>query len=200
MKDSPTEQPPGDEGQLVRAVLRGQRESFDILVGRYQRQATATAYRLLGNLDDALEVVQESFLRAYRKLSSLSEPSRFGSWLIRIVVNQSLNLRRGRAVRKTFGLEVSGGQDEEASSASPNRADPAAQTPCELTSADELKDRIAAALDDLPDKQRQALVLFSIQNVPQKEVARILGISVEAVKWHVFSARKKLKERLREYL
>lgn len=200
LKDAAPDGLPTEDGELVRSVLRGDRGAFDILVGRYQRQVTATAYRLLGNLDDALEVAQESFLRAFRKLPGLAEPRRFGPWLVRIAVNQSLNLRRGRALRKTVRLETLVGEDEEASPASPNRQDPHAQSPAELTSADELKRRIADALDELPETQRQALVLFSIEKMPQKDVAKILGLSVEAVKWHVFSARKKLKERLREYL
>ncbi|MFH1748499.1 MAG: sigma factor, partial [Planctomycetota bacterium] len=88
---------PSDE-ELVQLTCAGQRDAFDPLVERYQRRATAVAYRLLGNLHDALEVCQEAFVRAYRHLHSLEDGRRFGSWLLRIVTNLSLNFRRSRAV------------------------------------------------------------------------------------------------------
>lgn len=196
-----TDIPPdrADDGDRVRDVLAGDRAAFDELVRRYQRQATALAWRLLGNADDANEVAQESFLRAYRKLASLTEPERFGPWFLRIVSNQALNFRRGRSLRKMVPLEAHGEDDDEGHGVM-NRADPNADAPGEVVSAEELQRRIAGALDRLPHKQRQALVLFSIEKMPQKEVAQVLGISVEAVKWHVFTARKKLKEMLGEYL
>ena len=71
-----------DDAECVRATLRGELKAFDNLIKRYQQQATGLAWRLLNNMDDAMEVVQASFLRAYEKLGSLSRPERFGSWLI----------------------------------------------------------------------------------------------------------------------
>lgn len=199
MRDEAIKSQPGDDAELVDAVLHGDRSAFDNLVRRHQRRVTARAYRLLGNVDDANEVAQEAFLRAYRKLSSLSDPKRFGSWLMRIATNQALNFRRGRAVRKTLHFEDFADENSPADGAS-NREDSHAVNPGEAVSAGELSDRIRRELEALPDKQRQALVLFSIEKLPQKQVAKMLGLSVEAVKWHVFSARKKLKERLGEYL
>jgi RNA polymerase sigma-70 factor (ECF subfamily) len=69
-----------------------------------------------------------------------------------------------------------------------------------VASGKEVQQMLGEFIDELPDMQRQALVLFSLQKMPQKEVAEVLGCSVEAVKWHVFTARKKLKERLRDHL
>lgn len=191
--------PPAD-AELVAAVLRGDLGSFDELVGRYQRQATSLAYRLLGSMDDALDVTQEAFLRAYRKIDSLTEPKRFGAWLLRIVAHQALNYRRGRSLRRNLRLEDLGTPDESTGKVEINHPDPKAEQPTEMVLAGELKDRIAEALKGLPEKQRQALVLFSVERMPQKEVAQVLGISVEAVKWHVFTARKKLKDVLKEFL
>src|SRR3954469_10910644 len=87
------------DGQLVQQVLAGQRASFDLLVTRYQRQAVAVSYRLLGNSQDAAEVTQDAFLRAFTSLDSLQKPEAFGGWLMRIVSNLSLNFRRSRKVR-----------------------------------------------------------------------------------------------------
>ena len=89
---------PPDE-DLVREALAGESGAFDQLVERYQRRATSVAYRLLGNLHDALEVCQEAFVRAYRNLQRLEDRRRFGPWLLRIVTNLSLNFRRDRAAR-----------------------------------------------------------------------------------------------------
>ncbi|MFN0134823.1 MAG: RNA polymerase sigma factor [Phycisphaerae bacterium] len=195
-----TQQIPDEE--LVRRTCAGQREAFDELVERYQRRATSVSYRLLGNLHDALEVVQDAFIRAYRGLESLEDRPRFGSWLLRIVTNLSLNFRRDRAAggpRLTLDDCI---KDDD----SPDRramlsdSDSSDQRPGAMLAAEELAEIVQKAMAELPDQQRLALVLFSIEQMPQKEVAQIMGCSVEAVKWHVFQARKKLKDRLGDYM
>lgn len=189
----------GDEdAKLVRSALGGELGAFDSLVGRYQRQATAVAYRLLNNRDDAMEVVQDSFLKAYEKLDSLSKPGRFGAWLMRIVTNLSLNRRRARALRQAASL------DEFAESGENRQGfqtpDPRAAAPDQAASTEDLKGLINTAIEELPEAQRKALLLFSVARMPQKQVAETLGCSIETVKWNVFTARRKLKEILKEYL
>src|SRR5215467_12250212 len=93
------------DGQLVAKVLAGDRPSFDELIVRYQRQAVAVSYRLLGNAQDALEVTQDAFLKAFTSLSSLQKPEAFCGWLMRIVSNLSLNYRRGRRTRAQLPLD-----------------------------------------------------------------------------------------------
>lgn len=188
----------GDDAELVGAVLRGQLSAFDVLVERYQRQATAVAYRLLNNRDDAMEVVQDAFLRAYEKLDSLSHPERFAGWFMRTVSNLALNRRRSRALRRGASLEELAEAGEGRGGLVP--PDPRASSPEEVAAAGDLRRLIGEGIDELPEMQRQALVLFSIAKLPQKEVASLLGCSVEAVKWHVFTARKKLKDKLKDYL
>jgi len=187
--------PGSDDGELVKAARKGQLAAFDKLVERYQRQATAVAFRLLNNLDDAMEITQDAFLNAYGKLDSLSDSARFGPWLLRIVSNLALNRRRARTLRRTASLDGTESQGDEREL---NLPDPSAISPEAAASANDVKRLIAKALDELPEMQRQALVLFSIEQMPQKEVAAILGCSVEAVKWHVFTARKKLKDKLKD--
>ena len=195
-----TEKRSGD-ADLVRAAVAGRRNAFDELVERYQRRAVSVAFRLLGNLHDALEVAQEAFIRAYKNLDSLEDQNRFGSWLLRIVTNLSLNFRRDRAVG---GRKVS--LDDcilnEETSAAERLAEPdySDSRPGALLAATELQGAVQTAIAALPQQQRTALVLFSIEQMPQKDVAEIMNCSVEAVKWHVFQARKKLKEELAEFL
>lgn len=188
--------PVSDVGRLVQQARSGELGAFDVLVGRYQRQATAVAYRLLNNLDDAMEVTQDAFLRAYDKLGLLSKPAQFGPWLMRIVSNLALNRRRARALRSAVSIDAAGADDDREISV----PDDAAESPLEAASAKEMETVIDKILSDLPEMQRKALVMFSVAKMPQKEVAKMLGCSVEAVKWHVFTARKKLKDRLRDYL
>ena len=187
-----------DDGQLVRATRRGDLGAFEALVGRYQRQATAVAFRLLNSREDAMDVVQDAFLRAYERLDTLSKPRRFGPWLLRIVSNLSLNFRRARALRRTEPLQWTDEPDGQHGRTA--RPDPSAVQPAEEASAREMSTLLADAVARLPDRQRQALVLFALEQMPQKEIAEMLGCSVEAVKWHVFAARKKLKEQFADYL
>ncbi len=187
------------DGQLVEWALDGRKSAFDELIGRYQRQAVAVSYRLLGNSQDALEVTQDAFIKAYRSLDTLQRPEAFGGWLMRIVSNLSLNLRRTRKTRSQLPLDDLLGPAEQAGQSGSawmtRRDDPLAG----MESA-ELGDQLQQALDQLPEKQRLAIVMFTIEQMPQKEVAETLGISVEAVKWHVFQGRKRLKEILKDYL
>jgi RNA polymerase sigma-70 factor (ECF subfamily) len=188
------------DADLVRRTCAGERDAFDVLVQRYQRRATAVAYRLVGDTDDALEVCQEAFIRAYRSLASLEDRERFGTWLLRIVTNLSLNFRRDRAVGgRRVSLDDGAADDlgREERLADPAHSD---ARPGAKLAATELGEIVQRHLTELPETQRAALVLFSIEQMPQKDVASILGCSVEAVKWHVFQARKKMKELLAAYL
>jgi RNA polymerase sigma-70 factor (ECF subfamily) len=184
------------DSQLVRRARAGRREAFDELVQRYQRRAVAVAYRLVGNLHDALEVCQDAWLRAHENLRTLKDPSRFGPWLLRIVTNQALNSRRGRGPRSCVnGCASDSPAWEDQMAEMPG----AGEQPGAPLAADELAQRIRRELARLPERQRSALILFSFNDMPQKQVAQVLGCSVAAVKWHVFQARRKLRLRLADY-
>src|SRR4051795_5561201 len=100
-----TDTPAISDGKLVSQTLAGDRNAFDQLIGRYQRQAMAVSYRLLGNTNDALEVTQDAFLKSFTSLSTLQKPEAFGGWLMRIVSNLSLNYRRSRKIRSQLPLD-----------------------------------------------------------------------------------------------
>lgn len=178
----------------VQAVRDGDADVFGQLVKAYERPAIATAYRLLGNSDDAMEVVQEAMLRAYRSLDHLKEPSRFGPWLLRIVSNLSLNARRSRRSGSTVTLDERWGND--GLSATDGEPMAAQVGPDRSAEGHELGTALEAALARLPEKQRLALVLFTIEGWAQKDIAAMMDCSLENVKWYVFQGRK----RLREYL
>lgn len=180
----------------VQAVLAGDAEAFGRLVEVWQRPALSTSYRLLGNSDDAMEVVQDALLKAYQSLSRLNEPSRFGPWLLRIVSNLSLNKRRSRKTSSTVTLDEHLGTEGVAEGT--DAAAATGMTPERRVEGRELGEALDAAMAKLPDKQRLALVLFTIEEWPQKEIAELMGCSLENVKWYVFQGRKKLRELLGE--
>lgn len=199
----PANQPPNPpDGTLVRRVLAGQRTAFDELIRRYQRQAIAVSYRLLGNPQDAAEVVQDSFLKAFTSLDTLQKPEAFGGWLMRIVSNLSLNYRRSRKIRSQLPLDDLLGPAEQQGASDTGGSEWMARShdPVHALESREMGKRLQEALQQLPEKQRLAIVLFTIEQMPQKDVAEALQCSVEAVKWHVFQGRKKLKELLKEHL
>ena len=193
------------DGTLVEQVLGGRRVAFDELVGRYQRQAVAVSYRLLGNSHDAMEVTQDAFVKAFSSLATLQKPEAFGGWLMRIVSNLSLNYRRSRKPRQQLPLDDLLGPTEasqQAAAATGGGSDWMTQSgdPVHLLESEEMGRKLQQALAQLPEKQRLAIIMFTIEEMPQKQVAETLNCSVEAVKWHVFQGRKRLKEILKEHL
>jgi RNA polymerase sigma-70 factor (ECF subfamily) len=204
-------EPPGNvpvagptDGTLVEQVIGGKRSAFDELVRRYQRQAVAVSYRLLGNSHDALEVTQDAFIKAFSSLATLQKPEAFGGWLMRIVSNLSLNYRRSRKTRSQLPLDdllgpTEGAQQAELAGGSSDWMSQSGD-PVHLLASEEMGRKLQAALAQLPEKQRMAIVMFTIEEMPQKQVAEALNCSVEAVKWHVFQGRKKLKELLKDHL
>lgn len=192
-----TEESGARDAELVAQVLAGDTDAFGRLIAPYERAAVSTAYRLLGNSDDARDVVQEAFLRAYRSLARLQDPTRFGPWLLRIVSNLSLNARRSRK-SASFTLDEARGTE----GATTGEGEPVvtALSPDHHAESRELQQALDAALARLPEKQRMALVLFTIEGWAQKDIAELLECSLETVKWNVFQARKRLKEMLGELL
>ena len=180
------------DAELVRRTAAGEREAFDLLIRRYQRQAVAVAYRLLGNPQDALDVTQDAFVKGFTNIKTLQKPEAFAGWLMRIVSNLSLNYRRSRKSRLAMPMEdlIEDG-------------DPDGKNPTEpghLLQSREMGRGLQRAMEQIPEKQRVAITLFTIEGMSQKQVADTLDCSVEAVKWHVFQARKKRKELLKDYL
>ena len=195
--------PTSSDEPTVRRAAAGDRAAFDVLVRKYQAQAVAVSYRLLGNRDDAVEIVQDAFLKAYKSLATLERPGAFGGWLMRIVSNLSLNRRRGRSLRRGASLDDDDGNPIDAAGATTSTGESlqaGALDPSRSAMGHELGEALRDALGELPEKQRLAILMFTVEQMPQRDVAAALGCSVEAVKWHVFQGRKRLRERLKDVL
>lgn len=202
----PTVTPGGpSDAELVRASLAGDRGAFDVLIRRYQRPAVSLAFQRLGNADDAQEVTQDAFIKAYTSLGLLQKPEAFYGWLMRTVSNLSLNYRRGRKLRQNPGLDEaisSGDANPSERSSLGVQSDHTTRSvkPSRALEDKELAERREWAMSQLPENQRRAIELFAVNGMPQKDVAEALGCSVEAVKWYVFQGRKKLRELLGDLL
>ncbi len=177
-----------DIERLVKASQAGIQGSFDELVVLYQRRAMRVAVRMLGDINEAAEAVQNGFVKAYLSIDKLREPRRFEAWFFRIIANTAISQRRaarGRAEK----IKIAGDCE-----------DKKAFSPEDREAGKELKEAIQQAMLRLTNKQAQAIALFGIEDLPRDEVAEIMGCSAEAVRWHVFKARQKLKVLLKEYL
>ena len=171
--------------ELVRACVAGDRSAFDLLVTRHQRQVYRLCYRFVGNHEDAADLAQDAFVRAYRGLAKFERTAAFTTWLHRITVNVCLN----RLALKTPKHESLA--DAEVSRADSERADTA-------VIREERAKRVRAAIARLPDKQRATLILRAYHDLPHEEIARIMGNTVGAAKANFFHALANLKKLLDE--
>lgn len=193
ISDEAREQERRQDADDVAATLDGRLEAFDGLIERYQRRAVSVSYRLLGNIQDAQDVCQRAFVKSFKSLETLKDPRLFGPWLMRIVSNLSLNHRRDRKPHLSLATnDGDAGVPEALAMSGRSEAD----APSAAMETQEAEIAIRDAMDNLPEKQRMALVLFAIEKMPQKDVAEIMECSVEMVKWNVFQARKALREAL----
>lgn len=188
------------DASLVLRARNGDTRAYGELVRQYQRRVLSVAYRFVGNSEDAADVGQEAFVRCYRNLGQLEDPARFGAWLIRSACNLALNYRRARKLRLAKSLDASVDGSSDSDSPTAGERLPAKDAGEDGPLPAELKSAIQRALTELPEKQRLALVLFSVEGMAQKDVAEVLECSVELVKWNVFQARKRMKELLGEHL
>ena len=173
---------------LARA-RQGDSDAFSVLVERHSRNAFRLAHRLTGNEQDAEDVVQESFIRAYRQLGRFESRANFGTWLYRIVANCSVDLIRVRQSRRDQSRAES--LDEAADIASN-----AAPGPERLARSAEIERHVASALSQLSPLERAAFTLRHYEGRSIDEIGRMLGLGTSATKHSVFRAVRKLRAAL----
>jgi RNA polymerase sigma-70 factor, ECF subfamily len=171
------------DAELVTASLAGDPSAFDTLVERHRRNVYHVCYRFVGNHEDASDLTQEVFLRAFRALRRFKGQSSVGTWLYRIAVNVSLN----RVSVKTPPSEPIDARQH---------VDTRSDAPGERMLRDERAARVRAAIARLPRKQRVSLILRMYHEMSHQEIADTLGSTVGAVKANVFHGLKNLKKLL----
>jgi RNA polymerase sigma-70 factor (ECF subfamily) len=174
-----------DDEALVQACLSGRRAAFDVIVERHRRQVYKVCYRFAGNHEDASDLAQEVFVRAYRALATFKGRAALATWLYRIAVNRCLNHVAGRPPAPE-PLDVR------------EHVDVRSDRPDASLLRRERAAEVRAAIARLPKKQRATLILRVYHELPHEQIARILGSSVGAVKANFFHAMGNLRKLLQE--
>ncbi len=181
-----------DDQTIVEQVLAGNQGAYRHLVERYQRRIFAVAYGVLHNAEDAREVAQDAFIKAYKSLAGFRLDSSFYTWIYRITVNLSIDLKRRAYRNREMELDEARITPDAAHHTGPR---PLA-TPGQSLERKRLGGRIQAAIDQLPDEQKEAIVLREVQGLSYKEIAEAMDCAEGTVMSRLFYARKKLQELL----
>ena len=182
---STPERETADDHELVLRTKLGDRSAFEILVSRYQDRAYNVAYQILRHHEDALDVAQEAFARAYVSIARFQGKAGFYTWLYRILVNFAIDQTRVRERQNPISRD----DPERGVALREMTADPAA-----LLETKELRQRIVRAVACLPADQRAALTLREIDGLSYQEIARIMNCSIGTVMSRLYAARRKLQQ------
>jgi len=185
-----------NEATLVAEAREGKAEAFTELVNRYERNIYRLALNLTGNREDAEDVLQEAFLKAYSHLDQFQGNSRFYTWLVRIAVNEGLmKLRKRRSDKSTSLDELVETEDD----AVPREVVAWEDTPEQRYAKTELQSILSGAVESLEPTFRTVFVLRDIEHLSTQETAELLSLSIPAVKSRLLRARLKLRQRLNKY-
>lgn len=193
--DPSNDQMEGSDAAIVLQVRAGDIDAFRGLVERHSRKVFHLAFRMTGNEHDAEDIVQETFMKAFRQLERFESRSSFGTWLHRIAANCALDHIRARKVRDDVAY-------------SPN-ADPAPvidasagcdPLPDEVVFGAEVREKVGAALNELTDAERSAFVLRHFEGMPIVEISKTMGLRDNATKNTIFRAVQKLRRILEPIL
>lgn len=181
---------------IVERVIGGDVDSFGILVQRYQDRIYSTALNYVGNPDDAVDITQETFVKAYSKLLSFSSTSSFYTWVYRIAINTAIDF-----LRKKRGKPMESLEDDRFTEVGfePASRDLAAD-PERVLVQHEQRRALRTAIGSLSEKLRSVIVLHDVEGLSQEEVAEILHVPIGTVKSRVSRAREELRYLLRKQL
>ncbi len=174
---------------LVRRFKQGDQRAFNRIVNRYQQRLYYLALRMVNNHEDAADISQDAFVKAYEGLSKFQENSSLYTWLYRIVVNFAINHQRKKRLRAFIRLE-----DVKPLSASPSGS------PDKMLEQNELAHAVDKAIQGLPERQKAIFILRYYENLSHREIAEIVGRSVGSVKASYFHAVNKLRKELSQFV
>lgn len=171
------------DSELVRAVQAGDRAAFEGLVRRHERQIYRLCYRFTGTHEDASELAQDAFVRAYRSIGGFKADAAFSTWLFRIAVNVCLNRKALKAAPIVPSVDL-------------DRMVASGERPDGALLREEEAARVRRAIARLPERQRATLVLRAYHDLPHEQIAQVLGTTAGACKTNFFHALKNLKRLL----
>jgi RNA polymerase sigma-70 factor (ECF subfamily) len=189
-------EPVSDELALVQAAKGGDVGAFEQLVKRYDRNVFRIAQHITQNREDAEDVVQEAFLKAYRNLQQFQGQSKFYTWLVRIAVNEALMKLRRRKPERTVSLDEDIKTDEDSV---PREVADWSPNPEQQYNQAELREILTKTIQGLPSSFRTVFVLRDVEGLSTEETAEALELSIPAVKSRLLRARLQLRERLSRF-
>jgi RNA polymerase sigma-70 factor (ECF subfamily) len=188
--------PVSDESVLVDAARNGDVGAFEQLVRRYDRNVFRIAQRITQNREDAEDVVQDAFLKAFQNLGQFQGQSKFYTWLVRIAVNEALMRLRRRRPERMVSLDEEIRTEEDSM---PREVADWSPNPEQLYSQAELKDILSKTIQGLPPGFRTVFVLRDMEALSTEETAEALNLSIPAVKSRLLRARLQLRDRLNKF-
>jgi RNA polymerase sigma-70 factor (ECF subfamily) len=183
--------------ELIQRVRRGDLPAYDELVRRYQQRIYATIYHMTSNHEDANDLAQETFIKAFQALKSFKGGSSFYTWIYRIAVNKTINFLKQRKNRTQMSLndvDVNAENDPDLVALISEK------TPRRDLNLAELRDKLNEAMQKLSEIHRLAVTLHDVQGVPHEEIARIMDCNIGTVRSRLFYARQQLQGYLSDYL
>jgi len=195
--DSGPSSAPADESALVQRARQGELEAYDELVQRYQERIYATIYHMTSNHEDANDLAQESFIKAFQALKSFKGGSSFYTWLYRIAVNKTINFlkqRKNRIHLSLNDLDLNTEHDPDLVALISDK------TPRREAGLTELQEKLNTALMKLSEPHRLVVVLHDVQGLSHEEIAKVMDCNIGTVRSRLFYARQQLQAWLSEYL
>ena len=187
--------PPDNE--LVLKSQQGDVRAFDELVERYHGRIYGLTYNMTGNREDAEDITQEVFVKAFEALPRFKGKSSFYTWLYRIAVNKTINYRKKRNRNRVLSLDQF---DQEIKTDDIYHDLTAKGSPLRNINLTELQERLNAALQKLSDKHRTVVVMHDMQGIPHEEIGKVVGASVGTVRSRLFYARRQMQTELSEFM
>ncbi len=191
------EEPTVDDATLVRQAQKGDSRAFDQLVTRYQERLYGTLYHMTSNHEDADDLVQEAFIKAYKALPSFKGDSSFFTWLYRIAVNKTINHIKSRKNRPQMSLND---LDFNAEHDPDIVALVSEKTPRRDAGLSELQEKLNAAMQRLSETHRMVVAMHDVQGMSHEEISRIMDCNTGTVRSRLFYARQQLQGFLADFL
>ena len=182
---------------LVDKARDGDMTAYEELVRRYQGRIYGLVYNMTSNKEDAEDLVQDVFVKAYKSLDKFQGKSSFYTWVYRIAVNRTINfIKRGKKKRTLSLNDTESGIERDPAYVELSSK----ESPIRDASISEIKEKLNEALQKLSEKHRTVVVLHDIQGVPHDEIGKMLGCSSGTVRSRLFYARQQLQNELREFM
>jgi RNA polymerase sigma factor (sigma-70 family) len=200
--DKPADEPaaapvPVEEMELVRRARRGDLEAYDELVRRYQERVYATVYHMTANHEDANDLAQEAFIKAFQALKSFKGGSSFYTWVYRIAVNKTINFlkqRKNKAQMSLDDLDFNAEHDPDLVALISDK------TPRREVGLAELQEKLNAAMQKLSESHRLVVTLHDVQGLSHEEIGKIMDCNIGTVRSRLFYARQQMQAYLSDYL